>query len=316
MKRVIFVGGTAFSGTTFFHLVLANDPRGLAVGEVEHLFRPALPRHFDLRCSCGGRPGELWEKVKKGGEKNLYASLFDLLPNVDTIVDSSKYPLWIHDQVLHLDQQGIASQNILIWKTPYELASSHSKRGDMNGWERSWEMYHRMYYTLIEEWKTVSYSAFTDDREVLTAACNYLGLTDFPGKERYWERGQHVLGGNPSARVHLYTKDDPGYDYEMGRQSPAPGVDVPRVKSHRSISYSVEIDPSIRATVDEQVQGNPRIEPIRQLLEAKDVSREFVPTDKDYSQLRMSLPAVELRRRKEAAIRIKASVLHRLKPNR
>lgn len=311
MKKVIFVGGTEYSGSTFFHMILANDPRGLAIGEVHNFFRPSRSYHFNMHCSCGERPGELWEKVKRAGETGLYTALFDAFPEIDTIVDSSKAPLWISDQMGHLDKQGIATQNILIWKTPYELAHSYQKRGDVNQWQRSWEIYHRMYYTLIEEWKAVSYYGFTSDRSLLTAACEYLGLPDFPGKERYWERGQHVLGGNPSARVHLYAEDNPNFKENIERSSSK--IDVAETGTHRRIHYSAVVEPSLRALVDEQMADNAMIEPILDLLAARDVGNLSERTEGDYSSLRMSLPALQLRRVKKAAVSMNAVLSNRFK---
>lgn len=310
MKKVIFVGGTEYSGSTFFHMILANDPHGLAIGEVHNFFRPSRPYHFQMHCSCGEQPGKLWLDVKNEGETRLYAALFDAFPEVDYIVDSSKNPLWIHDQMQHLERQGIATQNILIWKTPYELAHSFQKRGDVNKWQRSWEVYHRIYFTLIEQWRAISYGGFTNERSLLTSACAYLQLADFPGKERYWEREQHVLGGNPSARVHLYAEDNPNFKENIERSSSR--IDVAEAGTHRRIRYSAVVEPSLQALVNEQIENNSMITPILNMLQSRDVGNRPSDIEKDFSHLQMSSSAVQLRRVKQIARRQKAALLHQL----
>ena len=53
MKKVIFIGGTSYSGSTFFDMILANDPKGFSCGEVNALFNPYRPHHTDPLCGCG-----------------------------------------------------------------------------------------------------------------------------------------------------------------------------------------------------------------------------------------------------------------------
>ena len=120
-RRVVFVQGTAYSGSTFFHLMLANDPAGFACGEVHGLFRPHVDGHVNRICSCGDPQCQLWPQVLARGEEELYASIFSLRPEVRLIVDSSKQPFWIRTQNRRLARANIRYDNILIWKTPLEF---------------------------------------------------------------------------------------------------------------------------------------------------------------------------------------------------
>src|SRR6266498_3705998 len=92
MKKVIFVGGTSFSGSTFFHLMLANDPKGFALGEIRSVFHPQRPDQINSVCGCGDPACTLWQQIRRNGENHVYETVFDLHPEVEFIVDSSKIP--------------------------------------------------------------------------------------------------------------------------------------------------------------------------------------------------------------------------------
>ncbi len=304
-KKVIFVGGTEFSGSTFFHMILANDPRGLAVGEAHNLMRPSRAYHFDMHCSCGDHPCTLWQELKAGGEKALYPTLFARFPEVDFIVDSSKDPFWIQHQKAYLRQHDIAARDILVWKSPYEFAKSHEKRGSMPRWERSWQIYHQMYNTLFDNWRAVPYQDLTSDRTVLQRVCDYLSITDFPGKERYWERSlHHVVGGNPSARVHLYAGDDENYQENVQRSSSK--IAAAQDGTHRSIYYDADVAPELKAAVDERIQANSQLPLIYDLLQSRDVriqNRDRAAEGALTAQVQMADYLIQMRRIKYRSVR-------------
>lgn len=54
-KKVIFIGGTSYSDSTFLDMILANDPSGFSCGEVLALFHPTRSYHIDPLCGCGDR---------------------------------------------------------------------------------------------------------------------------------------------------------------------------------------------------------------------------------------------------------------------
>jgi hypothetical protein len=78
-------------------------------------------------------------------------------------------------------------------------------------------------------------------------------------------------------------------------------------------SYSAVVEPSLRALVDQQMADNAMIEPILDLLAARDVGNLSERTEGDYSSLRMSLPALQLRRVKKAAVSMNAVLSNRFK---
>lgn len=300
MKKVIFISGAEFSGTTFFHMILANDPHGLAVGEAHNMMRPSVPYHFDMHCSCGEHPCGVWQQLKSNGEEQLYQSIFTMFPELEYIVDSSGDPFWIRDQKAYLRQQGIATQDIVIWKSPYEFAQSHFKRDSLRVWERSWTVYHRLFYTFFGQWPAVSYARLVEDRQLLRDVCDYLGIDDFEGKELFWERPQHVVGGNPSARVHLYSQDSEQFKENVQRSSSK--IDVAKDGSYRSIYHEVKVVPEVQKSVDAALKTNPQILEILDLLEARNLRGGRYGGD-DYETLRIPTLFLQLRQLKYWSVR-------------
>jgi len=212
MRKVVFVGGSSYSGTTFLDLMLANAIDGFSCGEVNLLFNPYRQHHFNINCSCGDPHCLIWHEVKRAGPDNLYATIFRLLPNVSYIVDSSKDPLWIQRQTKNLICSEIAVENVLIWKTPQEYYHSCAKRGLERGWESAWINYHKLYFRMVNSWHAVPCSQVVASTDSLRMICECIGLDYFEGKHRYWEKIHHMLFGNHSAKRHLYQKGTDAYE--------------------------------------------------------------------------------------------------------
>jgi len=209
MKKVIFIGGTAYSGSTFFDMTLANDPKGFSLGEVFALFYPYRKKHLDIETLDNDVD---WQAIKKSGTKNLYLNIFDKFPEVEFIVDSSKSQLWIHDRTIELKAAGIDVKNILIWKEPAEFQKSMKKRNEDYKWVKSWVNYHKYYVEMVKDWRSVRYSDFAQKKETLRKLCEVLEIDYFEGKEKFWEKKQFTLYGNTSAKIHLFDEKTNDYD--------------------------------------------------------------------------------------------------------
>jgi hypothetical protein len=241
MKKVIFIGGTSYSGSTFFDMILANSPKGLSCGEVSALFNPYRPHHVDPLCGCGDPSCDIWARARDAGEEYLYDYLFERFPHLEFIVDSSKSPLWIERQTKRCRARGIDVANILIWKSPEEFFASCKKRGRSRDWYRMWANYHRLYWTLVADFKTYAYARLAQEPQSLTYVCEYLGIDYFAGKENYWEREHHTLFGNTSAKIHTHSKDDERYVREQEELvSETETVRSKIGQRHRSIYYQVD----------------------------------------------------------------------------
>lgn len=251
-KKVIFVGGTAYSGSTFFHMMLANDPHGFATGEVWALFNPIRPSHLNPRCSCGDTSCRIWREIFKRGEKNLYQSIFDLFPEVRFIVDSSKNPFRIKSKNEYLRKRDIQTKNILIWKDPLEFAISYGKR-NQKYWDKDWIDYHRLYFTAIKDFKTIRYSELATSQDALIKICEYLKIPYFDSKQEYWNKQHHILFGNNNAKVHLNS------DYDKI-------IEEDHKKNFRKIYYSVTHQSELASEVQRTVRESRSLNTISSIL--------------------------------------------------
>ena len=300
-KQVIFVGGTSYSGSTFFHLTLANDPTGFGVGEVKHLFRPTKERHTRATwaCGCGDPNCTLWERVKQNGEAHLYESIFEIHPEVEFIVDASKNVVWIDDQTNYLARQGIEARTVVIWKTLPEFAHSLQKRNRLdakNGEElANWPRYHRNIYSFVDDFRAVKYADYARDQAaVLRAACDCLGIPYFDGKERYWEKTHHALGGNLSSRIHLYSKESDKFR-DVQKRAEGRRAELPADDAHyRQVYYENPDEAALTAVVTELRRESPYIDAIEEMLSAYDV-RHAEPPAREWPELRLSAAGIRMK---------------------
>jgi hypothetical protein len=281
-NTVIFVGGTSYSGSTFFDMILSNDPEGFSCGEVSALFNPYRHHHVDPICGCGDDNCNIWKEIYKGGEQQLYANIFRRLPNVKFVVDSSKNPFWIDYQSKNALRAGIDVKHILIWKTPLEFALSVKKRKviqNLGKWEDLWINYHRDYLALGNEFRSIRYRDLACDETALQSICNYIGMHYNSNKKNYWDKAQHTLFGSNSARVHLSSTN-----YKSGALSvasaPMESSDLnsettkPILVSHRTIYYNKVDDLELKRMVDEIIAKRNIINSIEVELKKRDIQNE------------------------------------------
>lgn len=291
MKQVIFVGGTAFSGSTFLQFALANDPKGFACGEVSWLFRPWRADHINRACACGNPDCTVWPTVLKQGERQLFPTLFAMHPEVEFIIDSSKNPFWIRYQQDLLQRQGIATRHLLIWKTPLEFAYSCQKR-NRPGWFKEWINYHRLYFTLLDDWRAIKYAELAQDEGALfQQICAHLNIPYFAGKGEYWHKQHHTLGGNYSARLHLYSQQDAASYVEKS-------FDKSRMNSYRSIYYRNVEDPQLQAEVEPAIANSAAAQQILTALQSCTIAQCQLD-QQSLALLRFPLSAVMIRRMKD-----------------
>jgi len=269
MKKVIFIGGTSYSGSTLLDMILANDPTGFSCGEVVALFQPWREHHIEPICGCGNPYCDLWKIVQKAGKENLYNTIFNLYPSVNFIVDSSKNQFWIKEQTQRLVKQDIDVKNVLIWKSPFDLAASYKKRNRLKDWERSVLSYYRVYFSLIDNFHPVSYKELAKTTsQTLQNICNTLGIEYFEQKSHYWEKDHHTLFGNNSAKVHLYSKDSSVFSNTRNKLvNSFDTEDANTTKNYKSIYYNVPNDPDLKTYIRNRLEHRNILSKVYQILE-------------------------------------------------
>lgn len=302
MKKVIFVSGTSYSGSTFLHMTLGNDPHGFAGGEMWHLFHPVKEKHFKETwvCGCDDPSCQLWDKVKRNGEQRMYETIFDENPEVEFIVDSGKNVMWIAEQAERLEKKGIDVRHLVIWKTPLEFAHSLKKRNQMGRLD-NWPRYHQLYASVLSDWRSVMYEHYTHDQDnTLVTLCDYLDIPYFPGKERFWEKTHHVLGGNLSSRIHLYSGESGKFQDTLSRVDKAGYALSGLEGKHRTIYYETPAGTELDGLVEGLYRDHPETARLEDMLCAYDVEADSVQPAQ-WADLRLSGTALQLKRLKQAA---------------
>ena len=223
-KKIIFIGGTSRSGSTLLDLIIANDKSGVSLGEISSIFWPSRKHHFELRETL--LKDKMWAPILSDNLTNLYKNIFKFFPDKTFVVDSSKDPFWIN---FHSKANTIYdTKNVLIHKTPFELAHSFTKRGKRVEWINNYIKYHRLYFTMIPFFSTIAYKDLILNESSLRKICDYLGIAYFNSKMDYWERKHVTFFGSNSTRSEnsfasneqLYNskRRDLTYDYNVSSE--------------------------------------------------------------------------------------------------
>ena len=204
MKKIIFITGIGRSGSTLLDRMLGNNPQGFSVGEVNALFRPWKRKHLlrDSNCFCNKPNCNFWKKIKTRKEKNLYDTIFNLFKNINYIVDSSKSPLWIRDQIKYNQNKNYDIKIVCIYKTPQEFFYSMKKRGKSKLWKIMWKGRYMQLFNLFTNFLSIKYSDLTrNPKDTLRHLCESLDIEYYNEQEKYWNNpNQHSLFGSSAVR--------------------------------------------------------------------------------------------------------------------
>lgn len=268
-KTIVFVGGSAYSGSTILDMMIASGGKGISIGEAHALFYPFRKKHLTPICGCGSDECNIWYEIKEKKPSQLYTELFKRFPESEFIVDSSKDPLWIKEQSDIAISKGMDVKNVLIWKEPQGFALSQIKRGNRKRWERPWINYYRLYYSIIDNIISVNYEKLVENpKSVLKAICDQLDIEYFEGKEFYWNFKHHTLYGNNSAKVHLYNEKSDGFNRvadELNELNPSY-----LTNKHKKIYYDSNRKKTLPASIHNQIKSDRNIVLIERLLNKSD----------------------------------------------
>lgn len=274
-KKVIFIGGSSYSGSTLLDMMISSGNGGFSLGEVNAYFYPYRSHHINPICGCGDPTCTIWPKLKSKGSSKLYREIFKQNPTVSYIVDSSKDLGWIAKQTRLLKRCGIPVYHILIWKTPLEFAYSKYKRGDLNNWETMWKNYHKLYIRKIDNWFSVKYSELAmKPQNIIKKICNEIGINYFDGKENYWEFEHHTLFGNSSAKIHLYKKDSSTYNNHKKELNETINRRYSSESPHQSIYFKDDFLKKLPEDVINSVSNDLEFPIIMNFLESRSILKK------------------------------------------
>ena len=281
MKKVIFIGALRYSGSTMLELILSNDPVGFSVGEMSALIK----RKGRVACSCNEEPCPIWPKVQERGLDTAYQTIFADFPDTTFIVDSSKSPIWIKRMAGIAEKMGFEVSHLLIWKDPGDSATSYNKRGYLDQWKEEWIHYHRLYLSVVKDFKALNYREFVSNPGCLKDVCKYLDINFFENKHEYWNKQHHSIGGNGSTKIHLYDKDSKTFD-QINEHMKKKSSDHELSQRHRSV-FVPDVPEDVKAFVDEQTRGDQLIANITSVLKQQSVLES---TDQSQADLKSIKP--------------------------
>lgn len=212
-RKVIFIGGADFSGTTMLDLMLGTTEGVFSMGELHALYWPTSEHHLHPFCSCGSEHCEVWDWASLGKPHEIYQSLFKKYPHIRSLVDSSKNIVWIYRQSASLKKQDIETKHVLIWKQPDDYAKSCANRGRLNNWSKRWIRYHKAYFYKIPEPYIIHLNDLLKNFEQeMSALCDALNIKYQKSMFEYWNTKHHILFGSATAKLKLHEPGTPAWE--------------------------------------------------------------------------------------------------------
>ena len=201
-RGLILIGGEGRSGSTMLDLMLGHGAEAFSCGEVYAWFRPWRTHHRRIVCSCGDDPCPIWDRIKDVPEYVFHAHVIDRL-NVRYVVDSSKELTWIINAQSWARASGVSVLNLMLWKTPEEMAWSQFKRGrSVESWVPKYLQYYRRVLDIGLPFVSIAFRDLVErPAETVKRICAVAGLDYFTGKENFWEHHSHHLFGSSGTRA-------------------------------------------------------------------------------------------------------------------
>ncbi len=172
--------------------MLANGEDCVQCGEVAGAIRlrQPFPEHLQL--------------LENTPESQFHFQASKLCPT-GIVTDSAKDRCWVVKSHLRAIRNGMRVVNLLIWKSPTELAYSRWRRREIGTgrgrWDRQWLRIHSFFVNAGMPLCTIRCSDLQQHpASVLKRICDVTGMRYFPGKERFWESAHVQIGGSPTAR--------------------------------------------------------------------------------------------------------------------
>jgi len=287
-KKVIFIGSPAFSGSTMLDMMLANDPRGMSMGEIVRLMHPHREHYLEEKVQLA-KASKTWQKILKDGAAQLYKNLFETHPEISFFVDSSKDAFWIQQQAAAVESLGYETSHVLIYKEPADIAQSFTKRNRGDDWERNWKNYYRLYFSLIKDPVVISYKNLTSrPQESLRMVCEKINLPFFEGKHEFWNKEHYTFFGNDRTRFHLQNV------HLSGKSQ----VEVAQENKFQTIYYLPCQDESIVKKVDALVSREPVLQSIWNVLTSTEVFSDTAPGKAATDKIKMNAWEITVRKAK------------------
>lgn len=276
MHKVIFIASTGFSGSTMLDLMLSNSSKGFSCGEIYAYFNPWRDHHFNPVCGCGNLSCALWARLKNNYHaERIYQGLFNEFPNLEFVVDSSKDPTWIKDQLIHTTANGLHPIPILLWKDPIDYAYSCWKRGKDRNWQIRWVNYYKILFSITDQWYSVRYRDLAKfPAQTLESLCNVIDIEYFPGKELFWKKIHHNLFGSNTVKFQFLERDSTEFNrmktVQLTEKKNLSADQVEESINHQKIYYRNNFDKSFPSINRKIAQENAQIQQIKEILISTD----------------------------------------------
>jgi len=228
-KKVVWIVGMAYSGSSLLNILLDTQPTIRAIGEGAQVYRPGMAGGPCARCRDTCDQCTLYSRYNGGPFYQFNFNRYGSGCNV--LVDSSKSSRTFLDKPF---EESFRYFVVLLSKTPHEAAYSLLQHGKWDYWHpdtintdvsKCFESYRNVYLSHfgnlaqlgMTEFLRVRFRDIAADR--IAAVKRICDFVEEPFSEErlradWWTTDTHVLGGNPAILAQVSGDDSLAYPCE------------------------------------------------------------------------------------------------------
>lgn len=264
ITKVVFVAGLSHTGTTLLDVCLGSKDNNIkSCGELHWL----QIHYTDFKWVKNSKNNRRWPNYKdvqydiEEKNRNVYKSIRDNF-DVNTIIDSSKFPQWYKYQLKNIyPDKELSVKFVVIFKSPYEMAYSMWKRNKtVNMWTNDFIFWYEWYMEMFHNALYISYYDLANKpAKTIKTVCNHIGIPYKEGKERFWEDDKpHLVAGCSGVMSHFFPQNSDKYKDIKNRMINKQGRPKEEVEAldncHKQIyyddSYKTKLPDEVKQSID------------------------------------------------------------------
>lgn len=213
-RRVCWVLGTGYCGSSLLNLLLDSQPRIRGLGEAINLVDP-IGRRYCSSCVIPVQECPLFGAVDDG---RFYGSIFDYYDDADVLIDTSKD--WKLSVTAHPLEDDVDYRLIVLSKSPHEYAYSLCGHNSTMNVQDGFTLWLNAYPSILRHGSqfdrlgpdrvmTQTYQDLAADTAgSIDRLCDFL-MTDsnWDNSTQWWNSDSHIVGGNNAVFAQITSKE-------------------------------------------------------------------------------------------------------------
>ncbi|TXT54472.1 MAG: hypothetical protein BAJALOKI1v1_2160003 [Promethearchaeota archaeon] len=204
LQKVCFICGAPHSGSTLLGLILGSHSKCFYAGEANKVtFLHSKSSSEDSKCKMCGQNCSIWGDFTLKDPKDLYLQL-SLKTQTPIIIDSTKKPTWLQEQINNLKREQITLTLIYLYRDGRAVINSRLRKYKdsepakvIDNWISHINKTNQLYNEFPGDKIKILYKNLAQNTiETIQTITKFLTISFEPSMIAFYEHEHHPLGGN------------------------------------------------------------------------------------------------------------------------